>query len=320
MPNFPKNDGYRMSKGPIPRNYSNAPVMKDEKSNKEKADRLNSMANKYSDDPSFRAAQTKYNQKATNDETSGLKRYGKHGPKRLKGNQTKIDKNKDGKISKADFDMMNGMPRYGKHGKGMPKTYKEAFKTREKKYQGMGEAEYIKEAKAQNLKKYGTTKPSTEKSLSKEKKTELKTQQAAQAKTDATGKDKKRNDAARISNATVTEKKTTGPKNRTTVKQAKSNKKVGVKDAKQKNYETRKDRRASIKDARKSGRAEVKEARVNKRLVKKTVKATNKEDKKATKASEKLAKRGVRKTKKAIKKGIRQGKRLVKKITRETFS
>jgi len=294
MPNFPKNDGYRMSKGPIPRNYSNAPVMKDEKSNKEKADRLNSMANKYSDDPSFRAAQTKYNQKATNDETSGLPRYGKHGPKRLKGNQTKIDKNKDGKISKADFDMMNGMPRYGKHGKGMPKTYKEAFKTREKKYQGMGEAEYIKEAKAQNLKKYGTTKPSTEKSLSKEKKTELKTQQAAQAKTDATGKDKKRNDAARISNATVTEKKAAKPKKKVTVKGAKDSKKAGVRDAKQKGYETKKDRKEAISDARKSGKAGVKGAKEKAKLAKSRERAMNKDSKMQAKAGRKEVKAAVK--------------------------
>ena len=39
--------------------------------NQAKADRLNSMADKYSNDPSFRAAQVKYNQAAVNDKTSG---------------------------------------------------------------------------------------------------------------------------------------------------------------------------------------------------------------------------------------------------------
>jgi hypothetical protein len=41
------------------------------KDNQAKADRLNSMAEKYSGDRSFRAAQTKYNQAALNDKTSG---------------------------------------------------------------------------------------------------------------------------------------------------------------------------------------------------------------------------------------------------------
>jgi len=42
-----------------------------EPSNQAKADRLNSMADKYSDNEAFRAAQTKYNQAALNDKTSG---------------------------------------------------------------------------------------------------------------------------------------------------------------------------------------------------------------------------------------------------------
>ena len=285
MPNFPKNDGYRMSKGPIPRNYSNAPVMKDEKSNKEKADRLNSMANKYSDDPSFRAAQTKYNQKATNDETSGLPRYGKHGPKRLKGNQTKIDKNKDGKISKADFDMMNGMPRYGKHGKGMPKTYKEAYATRDKKKfpeSKYSEAQYTKVAKGENQAKYGTTEPTKYAKGTGRTKKELASDNTKNVEV------KKKE---QVKKATVKEAKAPiGPKERTTVKKAKANKKAGVKDAKQKGYETRKDRRAAVSDARKSGRAGVKEARKDKRDLKKAEKNTRKRDKKEVKAAVKGAK------------------------------
>ena len=47
------------------------PPTKTTKTNKEKAERLNSLASQYSDNEAFRAAQTKYNQKATNDETSG---------------------------------------------------------------------------------------------------------------------------------------------------------------------------------------------------------------------------------------------------------
>ena len=276
---------------PVSKNYSDTPVMKDTMTNKEKADRLNSMADKYSDNEDFRKAQTKYNQAATNDKTSGVKK--------LKGNQTKIDKNKDGKISKADFDIINGMPRYGNHSKGMPKTYKEAYKTRGEKYKDMGEAEYIKEAKAQNLKKYGTTKPSSDKSLSKEKKTELKTQQTTQAKKDATGVDKKRNETARVKKATVTEKKTIGPKNRVTVKAAKASKKAKIKDAKQKGYETRKDKRAAVSDARKSGRAGVKEARKNKRDLKKAEKNTRKNDKKVVKAAISDAKTAAKNDKKA---------------------
>jgi len=194
-------------------------------------------------------------------------------------------------------------------------TFAEAYKKRDMKtYGNQTLSEYTKEAKRQNTSKAAGKGYDAPKSQMKGSVVGPKTKDTTPKK------EVKTTPKIDFTKATVTEKKTTGPKNRTTVKQAKSNKKVGVKDAKQKNYETRKDRRASIKDARKSGRAEVKEARVNKRLVKKTVKATNKEDKKATKASEKLAKRGVRKTKKAVKKGIRQGKRLVKKITRETFS
>ena len=234
-----------------------------------------------------------------------------------------------GKVGKVlGAGVLSGLPRYGNHSKGMPKTYKEAYKTRGKKYQDMGEAEYIKEAKAQNLKKYGTTKPSSDKSLSKEKKTELKTQQKAQAKKDATGVDKKRNEAnskktkvgdvskeqkakgklvvnqelmknaeknQRVSNATVKEKKAPiGPKERTTVKKAKANKKAGVKEAKQKGYETRKDRRAAVSDARKSGRAGVKEARKDKKNLKKAEKNTRKRNKKEVKAAITDAKRSAK--------------------------
>ena len=205
-----------------------------------------------------------------------------------------------GKVGKVlGAGVLSGLPRYGNHSKGMPKTYKEAYKTRGKKYQDMGEAEYIKEAKAQNLKKYGTTKPSSDKSLSKEKKTELKTQQTTQAKKDATGKDKKRNETARVKKATVTEKKTIGPKNRVTVKAAKASKKAKIKDAKQKGYETRKDKRAAVSDARKSGRAGVKEARKNKRDLKKAEKNTRKNDKKVVKAAISDAKTAAKNDKKA---------------------
>ena len=41
----------------------------------------------------------------------------------------------------------------------MKKTYKEAYATRGEKYQDMDEATYIKEAKRQNVKAYGTTRP-----------------------------------------------------------------------------------------------------------------------------------------------------------------
>jgi hypothetical protein len=41
------------------------------KDNQAKADRLNSMADKYSGNEAFRKAQVKYNQKAMNDKTSG---------------------------------------------------------------------------------------------------------------------------------------------------------------------------------------------------------------------------------------------------------
>jgi len=77
-----------------------------------------------------------------------------------------------------------------------PKTYKEAFSTRTEKYQDMDEETYIKEAKQQNKKAYGTTTPSSSKAtLTTKQKADLKKQQAAQAKTDATGKDKARNKA-----------------------------------------------------------------------------------------------------------------------------
>jgi hypothetical protein len=63
-----------------------SPVKAKAKSNKEKAERLNSMAGKHSNDPGFRKAQVKYNQAATNDKTSGVvkkspaKMYGKKSP------------------------------------------------------------------------------------------------------------------------------------------------------------------------------------------------------------------------------------------------
>jgi len=59
---------------------------------------------------------------------SGFKMKGKSSMmKKLVGNQKNIDKNKDGKISKADFDMMNSpIDMYGKKG-SMAKNYKKGY-------------------------------------------------------------------------------------------------------------------------------------------------------------------------------------------------
>ena len=71
---------------------------------------------------------------------SGFKMYGKSSMmKKLVGKQGKLDKNKDGEISKADFDMMNSkspLEMYGK--KSMAKMYgkKSAVKNYKKGYYG----------------------------------------------------------------------------------------------------------------------------------------------------------------------------------------
>lgn len=81
------------------------------------------------------------------------------------------------------------------------KTYKEAYLTRGKKYQDMDEATYIKEAKRQNIEEYNTTEPTkVYKTLTKEQKATSHAKgfiakKKAQAKRDATGVDKKRNEA-----------------------------------------------------------------------------------------------------------------------------
>jgi hypothetical protein len=232
------------------------------------------------------------------------------------------------------------------------KTYKEAYATRGKKYQDMDEETYIKEAKNYNRKKYldrdigkkidkdgyvskdgkmKTVAQSTadsptgskeynelQKKLRKRRKAEV----AAQAKKDATGVDKKRNEAYKKSKAVkketktnpkkqtnlgpvaekkvkVSDKKTIGPKNRVTVKSAKNSKKKAITDARQKSYDpdrktNRKLKRKAVKDARKSGREAVKEARATKRLVKKTVKANKRKDKKEVKQAIKNAKKAAR--------------------------
>ena len=219
------------------------------------------------------------------------------------------------------------------------KTYDEAYDTRSKKYQGMDRASYIEEAKNYNRDKYsdddiGTKKDGKTYTVAQSNKgygTETKKRKlevAAQAKKDATGVDKKRNEAyakkkkatekpkvgsvtksekakgnlvvnkelmkkaeknQRVKKATTTEKKEIGPKNRVTVKSAKANKKAGVKEAKQKGYETRKDRREAVSGARKAGKAGVKEARKDKRDLKKAEKNTKKSDKREVKTAIKNA-------------------------------
>ena len=59
----------------------------------------------------------------------GAPMYGKKkGAPKLKGGQHKIDKNKDGKISKADFDMMNSNSPLGMYDKPAPvKNYKKGY-------------------------------------------------------------------------------------------------------------------------------------------------------------------------------------------------
>ena len=55
----------------------------------------------------------KYKSNAQRKAVHASKKDGGKGAPKLKGNQHKIDKNKDGKISKADFDMMKpGAPNY----------------------------------------------------------------------------------------------------------------------------------------------------------------------------------------------------------------
>tara|TARA_R110000744_G_scaffold117392_2_gene219448 strand:+ start:341 stop:1153 length:813 start_codon:yes stop_codon:yes gene_type:complete len=72
-----------------------SPVKAIPKSNKEKAERLNSMAGKHSNDPGFRKAQVKYNQAATNDKTSGVV---KKSPAKMKKVKNAVsDKNFTGK-------------------------------------------------------------------------------------------------------------------------------------------------------------------------------------------------------------------------------
>ena len=103
---------------------------------------------------------------------------------------------------------------------GITKTYKEAYKTRGKKYQDMDEATYIKEAKSFNKKEYGSENPSTRSiNLHKEGNTEkLAKRKAAQAKKDATGVDKKRNEANAKKKAAAKNTETNKPKNTETNK------------------------------------------------------------------------------------------------------
>lgn len=215
------------------------------------------------------------------------------------------------------------------------KTYKEAYATRGKKYQDMDEKTYIEEAKNYNREKYAddeigkrrdgkmyTVAQSNKDGEAAEMQEWRKKEVAAQAKRDATGVDKKRNEAYKKSKAVkkqtetnpkketnlgpvaekkvkVSEKKTIGPKNRVTVKSAKNSKKKAITDARQKSYDpdrktNRKLKRKAVKDARKSGREAVKEARATKRLVKKTVKANKRKDKKEVKQAIKNAKKAAR--------------------------
>ena len=249
----------------------------------------------------------------------------------IKKDQTSAYVSQDKNVDKALNDKKQNKGSLYDKKTPLMKTYDEAYETRGKKYQGMDKASYIKEAKAYNKKEYNTEKPSdltyTDKvwKASGKKYEERKT---AQAKRDATGVDKKRNEAyakkkkatekpkvgsvtksekakgnlvvnkelmkkaeknQRVKKATTTEKKEIGPKNRVTVKSAKANKKAGVKEAKQKGYETRKDRREAVRGARKAGKAGVKEARKDKRDLKKAEKNTKKSDKREVKTAIKNA-------------------------------
>tara|TARA_R110000823_G_scaffold314658_1_gene444289 strand:- start:41 stop:1153 length:1113 start_codon:yes stop_codon:yes gene_type:complete len=258
-----------------------------------------------------------------------------------KRNYNKVTKSQAEKVSeKVTFKTMKGanLPDK-KQNKGslydkktpLMKTYDEAYETRGKKYQSMDKASYIKEAKAYNKKEYNTENPSNltyTNKVYKESGEKFEKRRAAQTKRDATGVDKKRNEAyakkkkatekpkvgsvtksekakgnlvvnkelmkkaeknQRVKKATTTEKKEIGPKNRVTVKSAKANKKAGVKEAKQKGYETRKDRREAVRGARKAGKAGVKEARKDKRDLKKAEKNTKKSDKREVKTAIKNA-------------------------------
>jgi len=247
-------------------------------------------------------------------------------------------------------------------------SFAEAYKKRDMKtYGNLSQSEYTKEAKRQIANKKATTVSPKEigvgGKMSKGSKGSYDAPKS-QMKGSVLGPKTKGGDATNqkavktitkttpkvdVKKATVTEKKTIGPKNRVSVKSAKASKKASVKNAKQKSYETRKDKRAAISDARKSGKASIKEARKDKRdakqaakQIKKSVrkesradvkkarlsnkrenlqnkedKKSNKTIKKAVKKTNKLVKKTARKTEKLVKKGVRRGTRAAKKFIKE---
>ena len=259
-----------------------------------------------------------------------------------KDTKSKIDlapkSNKDKKFDENKGSGKNMIVKKPKANSSQTKTKKkvsfaEAYKKRDMKtYGNLSQSEYTKEAKRQIASKSSGKGYDAPKSQMKGSTTTTKTTPKVDVK-----------------KATVTEKKTIGPKNRVSVKSAKASKKASVKNAKQKSYETRKDKRAAISDARKSGKAGIKEARKDKRdakqaakQIKKSVrkegrndvkkarlsnkrenlqnkedKKSNKTIKKAVKKTNKLVKKTARKTEKLVKKGVRRGTRAAKKFIKE---
>ena len=179
------------------------------------------------------------------------------------------------------------------------KTYDEAYDTRSKKYQGMDRASYIKEAKNYNREKYverdiGTKKdgktytvaqsnadkPTASKeynTMQKGLREERKAEVAAQAKKDATGVDKKRNEAyAKKNKATEKPKTTEKPKvgsvtksekdkgnlvvNKELMKKAEKNQRVSKATTTEKK-EVGPKKEVTVKSAKASKKAGVKEAK-----------------------------------------------------------
>jgi len=209
---------------------------------------------------------------------------------------------------------------------GLPKTYKEAFKTRSKKYQDMDEATYIKQAKAYNKKEYNTENPSDP--TKNFQGTKYEKRKAAQAKRDATGVDKKRNEAyaankkkeasakkteVKVGSVTESEKKKGNlVVNEKLMKNAEKNQRVSNATVTEKKKPIGPKERTTVKKAKATKKAGVKDAKQKGYETRKDRRAAVSDARKAGRAGVKEARKDKRDLKKAEKNTRKRDKKQVK--------
>ena len=253
--------------------------------------------------------------------------------KELYANNEGYRKHLASKGIKYDASTNTSTRKTSKKNDGITKTYKEAYKTRGKKYQDMDEATYIKQAKAYNKKEYNTEKPSdltyTNK-IYKQYGEKFEKRRAAQDVKDRTGVDKKRNEAyAKKKEASAKKKEATKkPKvgdvtksekakgnlvvNEKLMKNAEKNQRVSKATVTEKKKPIGPKERTTVKKAKATKKAGVKDAKQKGYETRKDRRAAVSDARKSGRAGVKEARKNKRDLKKAEKNTRKRDKKEVK--------